>query len=136
MLTLDANAHFRRNMEDKTQHRLATEMDIALMKAHLRLDVSQMMDKQIRDSFMRVSSRTNQLIVGTTYSFSQTNRPPHTSTCLLPNSYIHYRRIIDFGIDDSSTCLDNDPHVYNQPTSTEHSRKIRLPWYYHLSIHF
>jgi len=41
-------------MEDKTQHRLATEMEIALMKAHLRLDVSQMMDKSIRDSFLRV----------------------------------------------------------------------------------
>lgn len=41
-------------MEDKTQHRLAIEMDIALMKAHLRLDISQIMDKQIRDAFQRV----------------------------------------------------------------------------------
>lgn len=42
-------------MEDKTQHRLATEMDISLMRAHLRLDISQMMDKQIREAFQRVS---------------------------------------------------------------------------------
>ena len=136
MLTFDANAHVRRNMEDKTQHRLATEMDIALMRAHLRLDVSQMMDKQIRDSFLRVVSRAIQLIVGTTYSFSQTNRPPHTSTFLRSNSYFYNCRIIDLGVDDSSPCLDNDPHVHNQPTSTEYSRKIRLPWYYHLCIDF
>ena len=56
-------------MEDKTQHRLATEMDIALMRAHLRLDVSQMMDKQIKDSFMRVITCAIQLILGTTYSY-------------------------------------------------------------------
>jgi hypothetical protein len=43
-------------MEDKTQHKLATEMDIALMKAHLRLDISQMMDKSIKESFVRVCS--------------------------------------------------------------------------------
>ena len=41
-------------MEDKTQHRLAAEMEIALMKAHLRLDISQMMDKEIKDAFQRV----------------------------------------------------------------------------------
>lgn len=41
-------------MEDKTQHRLASEMDIALMKAHLRLDISQMMDKHIKEAFDRV----------------------------------------------------------------------------------
>jgi hypothetical protein len=41
-------------MEDKTQHRLSTEMDIALMKAHLRLDISQMMDKEIQAAFQRV----------------------------------------------------------------------------------
>lgn len=43
-------------MEDKTQHRLAMEMDIALMKAHLRLDISQMMDKSIRESFQRAQN--------------------------------------------------------------------------------
>jgi hypothetical protein len=57
-------------MEDKTQHRLATEMDIALMRAHLRLDVSQMMDTQIKDSFVRVMSCAIQLMLGTTYSCS------------------------------------------------------------------
>jgi hypothetical protein len=41
-------------MEDKTQHRLSTEMDIALMRAHLRLDISQMMDKEIQAAFQRV----------------------------------------------------------------------------------
>jgi hypothetical protein len=52
---LHKRADCRQNMEDKTQHRLSTEMDIALMKAHLRLDISQMMDKQISDSFQRVN---------------------------------------------------------------------------------
>ena len=113
-------------MEDKTQHRLATEMDIALMRAHLRLDVSQMMDKQIRASFMRVVSCVIQLIVGTTYSCGQTNRSPNTSTFVLPNRYVYYCRISDFGINDSSTSLDNDHHVYSQPFSAKSSRKIRL----------
>jgi hypothetical protein len=49
-------SNIRHNMEDKTQHRLASEMDIALMKAHLRLDISQMMDKQIKEAFDRVRS--------------------------------------------------------------------------------
>jgi hypothetical protein len=44
----------RHNTEDKTQHKLAMEMDVALMKAHLRLDVNQMNDKQIIESFQRV----------------------------------------------------------------------------------
>jgi hypothetical protein len=43
-------------MEDKTQHRLAIEMDLSLMRAHLRLDISQMVDKQIREAFQRVST--------------------------------------------------------------------------------
>lgn len=55
-LTFMDVTNYRRNMEDKTQHKLATEMDIALMKAHLRLDISQMMDKSIRESFVRVCS--------------------------------------------------------------------------------
>ena len=42
-------------MEDKTQHLLATEMDVALMKAHLRLDIQQMTDKSIHASFQRVT---------------------------------------------------------------------------------
>lgn len=33
---------------------LAMEMDVALMKAHLRLDVNQMNDKQTMESFLRV----------------------------------------------------------------------------------
>lgn len=41
-------------MEDKTQHRLAAELEIALMKAHLRLDITQMMDIDVRESFQRV----------------------------------------------------------------------------------
>jgi len=47
-------AHFRRNMEDKTHYRLATELDIALMRAHLRLDITQVMDENIAASFQRV----------------------------------------------------------------------------------
>jgi hypothetical protein len=43
-------------MEDKTQHQLAVEMDISLMRAHLRLDISQMMDTQIREAFQRVNA--------------------------------------------------------------------------------
>jgi hypothetical protein len=42
------------NTQDKTQHMLSTQMDISLMQAHLRLDVNQMMDKQVRDAFSRV----------------------------------------------------------------------------------
>ena len=49
-----SSSNRRHNMEDKTQHHLATEMEIALMKAHLRLDISQMMDKKIKDAFQRV----------------------------------------------------------------------------------
>jgi hypothetical protein len=41
-------------MEDGAQHRLATEMDIALMKAHLRLDIDQIATKDINESFQRV----------------------------------------------------------------------------------
>jgi hypothetical protein len=41
-------------MEDGTQHRLATEMDIALMKAHLQLDIDQITSKEINESFQRV----------------------------------------------------------------------------------
>jgi hypothetical protein len=45
---------FRRNMEDGAQHQLATEMDISLMKAHLRLDIDQITSKEINESFQRV----------------------------------------------------------------------------------
>jgi hypothetical protein len=60
-------------MEDKTQHRLATELDVALMKAHLRLDISQMMDNQIKEAFQRVALIAMQLMSGTKYSQNQTN---------------------------------------------------------------
>jgi len=59
-------------MEDKTQHGLATEMDIALMKAHLRLDISQMMDRDIQAAFTRVEGFTRLgLNIGTKYSCDQ-----------------------------------------------------------------
>ena len=41
-------------MEDKTQHKLVSELGIELMKAHLRLDLTQMMDNDIQSAFSRV----------------------------------------------------------------------------------
>ena len=49
------HTHSRRNMEDKTQHRLARELEIALMEAHLRLDITQMTDNQVMQAFQRVA---------------------------------------------------------------------------------
>jgi hypothetical protein len=48
--------HFRRNIEEKTQYQLATEMDVALMKAYLRLDLDQVLNHEIQQSFQRVIS--------------------------------------------------------------------------------
>ena len=44
----------RASVEDKTQQDLASELSIELMKAHLRLDLTQMMDQDIQSSFERV----------------------------------------------------------------------------------
>ena len=51
---LKSNANLRRSMEDKTQHKLVSELGIELMKAHLRLDLTQMMDNDIQTAFSRV----------------------------------------------------------------------------------
>lgn len=107
-------------MEDKTQHRLATEMDIALMKAHFRLDISQMMDKDIQAAFQRVQLVQMKLIVGTKHSCNQTDRPAYPATILFPTIHFNRRRIIDIGFDDPEASVDHDHDVHNQPPCAEY----------------
>ena len=108
-------------MEDKTQHLLATEMDVALMKAHLRLDISQMMDTQITQSFQRVVlyySIFVEFVPGSKYSCNQANQNSYPPTLFLSRTAFYLRRINCIGNNDTSSSLDHDYNVDSFSTST------------------
>src|SRR5271154_4329945 len=114
-------------MEDQTQHRLATEMDIALMRAHLRLDISQMMDKQIREAFQRVSSHIKMsLILGPKHPGDYTDRPAHSTALFLPTAHFHHCRISDVSFHDSSKSMDGDHAICHHAFCTHRIGKSLL----------
>jgi hypothetical protein len=106
-------------MEDKTQHRLAAEMDIALMKAHLRLDLTQMGNKDIKESFQRVRHYSIQLISGSKHPCCQTYRSPHSTTIVLSATHFDSRRSRYVGCNDPTAWMDHDLDVRRQPHYAE-----------------
>lgn len=113
-------------MEHKSQHQLAAEMDIALMKAYLRLDLDQVLNPEIQQSFQRVNSLPNLLIRGSTYFSYQASGFTYSSTHVPAANDLSYSRSMDACIIGTRKGLDSYTDIHHQSNFAKYYREAIL----------